>query len=378
MSTVIEPFYSPALRMKAGELLGIRNVAPTIADHTLPRMIVPPQMERDDALQPKLFESQAFPDISTALSQHWLKRDVLVEASHLLKEFGRDRIGLWLPKMFDAARRAQVYAIPAVLLDDLLATEAAAYGAAIDQSSRLKFGLVIRSGDLTDDELIKRGLEALDRLSLTPGDCVVIADFNRDDLSQADIVAPIIDGVLETLQAAARWKHIIFQGTNYPETNPAAPASAHLVARNEWLAWRKAVRFAPETAEHMIFGDYAADCAKIVFACGGAVPIRHYRYATPDAWLIQRGREGGTAASAMRAVAKAVVASAHFAGREFSSADDFIYRVANGLGPGSAKDWRGINTTHHITRVVTDIGKVRGITFPAFSAPYAPKQEELF
>jgi hypothetical protein len=51
MTTVIQPSYVPALRMKAGELTGLRDLAPDVADRVLPRLIVPPRQERDETLQ---------------------------------------------------------------------------------------------------------------------------------------------------------------------------------------------------------------------------------------------------------------------------------------------------------------------------------------
>jgi hypothetical protein len=32
-------------------------------------------------------------------------------------------------------------------------------------------------------------------------------------------------------------------------------------------------------------------------------------------------------------------------------------------GPGTATTWREINTTHHITQVVRDIGRVKDLSF---------------
>jgi hypothetical protein len=49
MAAAILPSYVPALRMKAGELAGLRNLAPDVASRVLPRMIVPPREERDEA-----------------------------------------------------------------------------------------------------------------------------------------------------------------------------------------------------------------------------------------------------------------------------------------------------------------------------------------
>ncbi|AZG77360.1 beta family protein [Methylocystis rosea] len=62
------------------------------------------------------------------------------------------------------------------------------------------------------------------------------------------------------------------------------------------------------------------------------------------------------------------------AGDGFSNADAFIARVANdpAVGPGNSTTWRQLNTTHHITQLVSDIAKVRGI-----SIKKAPASEEV-
>jgi hypothetical protein len=209
---------------------------------------------------------------------------------------------------------------------------------------------------------------------------VVIVDFHDADLSLPDVVEPIIGGALEYLRSAAPWQHVIFQGTNFPEKNPAEPNSSYLVARNEWIAWRRAVAFDPETADYLLFGDYAADCAKLVFGGGGGGPaIRHYRYTIEDAWYVQRGPDSGRHDEVMREVCRGILESGHFAGREFSSADDYIFLTAAGrAGPGNSTTWRAVNTTHHITRVVRDIGAVRGRTFARGRVEPILVQPELF
>ncbi|MBN7806459.1 hypothetical protein JZX86_14655 [Agrobacterium rosae] len=354
--------YVSALRMKTGELMGVRDLAPDVASCVLPRFIVPPINERENELQPRLLAGERFPDISAALTTYWRDRDALIEATYLIDEFGRERMGCWLPRMFESARKAHARPIPLVTIDDLMRNDLAAYRACIDTQALLKFGIVFSSGDLTDSDLVKKSLKIIEKLGLNPSDCMVIADFHDADFANADLVAPIIAGVLDMLQATALWQQIVFQGTNFPEKNPAASGGKALVARNEWVAWRKAVRFDPTTADHMIFGDYAADCAKIAFKNGGSAPaIRHYRYTTTDGWLVQRGADTGTHTAIMRKVCQEILASGQFDGRTFSSADDYIFCTAhNAAGPGSAKEWRAVNTTHHITRVVADIGGVRG------------------
>jgi hypothetical protein len=356
------PSYVCALRMKAGELMGVRDLAPDVANKIIPRFIVPPQSERTDELQPRLIAGDRFPDISTSLAGHWRNRRALIEATYLIDEFGRDRMGLWLPKMFESARKASAEPIPLVAIDDLLRDDSLVYRTCIDPSASIKFGIVFSSGSLGDSDIADRALNVLGKIGIAPRDCVVIADFHDADFTNPDLVAPVIAGVLELLQTAAPWRHVIFQGTNFPGRNPAASGCHVLVPRNEWIAWQQAVHFDRETADHMIFGDYAADCAKIAFGGSASAPaIRHYRYSTPNSWLVQRGSDNGSHAVIMQTVCEEILASGYFAGREFSLADEYIYRSAKRAGgPGTAKEWRAVNTTHHITQVVSDIGRIRG------------------
>ena len=59
------PLYAPALRMKAGELEGVRLLASDVADCVLPRFIVPPFGERDPDM-PLPLSMDRVPDISAA------------------------------------------------------------------------------------------------------------------------------------------------------------------------------------------------------------------------------------------------------------------------------------------------------------------------
>jgi Beta protein len=379
MVTATRPSYVPALRMKAGELVGLSDLAPDVAGRVLPRMIVPPLEERDESLQAQLLKTEDSPNIADALAAHWRGRQVLVEATYLIPDLGHATIGRWLPRMFERAQSAGVPAVPLVALSDLTTDCREAYRAACGTGS-IRLALAVPAGDLVGRGLLDLLLQHLEAMGLSPSECSIIADFGGLDFANPDVVAPIIGGALELLQEVGIWGQVVFQGTNYPDRNPAEPGSAYRVPRNEWLAWRKAIRFDPATAEHMLFGDYAADCATMAFGKNGVRAIRHYRYATPDVWIVERGTDGCTDATAMRDVSRRIVGSGSFAGRSFSAADEFIFLTAHGeAGPGTPTKWRAVNTTHHITRVVADIGGVRGFTLRqrAANGPL-PSQGSLF
>ena len=279
MATATQPSYVPALRMKAGELAGLRDLAPDVADRVLPRMIVPPPEERDDALHAQLFKAEECPNIAGTLAAHWRGRSLLVEATHLLPDLGRETADRWLPKMFERTRRAGVPAIPLVALADLTTGSRAAYRAACGMGP-LRLGIVVPSGDSDSRDTLDALLDHLKAMELSPADCSIIVDFggSASDFARPEIVAPIIGGAFETLQELGPWRQMVFQGTNYPDKNPAEPGGSYTVPRNEWKAWRQAVRFDPATADHMIFGDYAADCATMAFGEGVPRPIPHSGY----------------------------------------------------------------------------------------------------
>lgn len=91
------------------------------------------------------------------------------------------------------------------------------------------------------------------------------------------------------------------------------------------------------------------------------------------------GRTDAGYAETMRTVSKSILDRGVFAGRDFSSADEFIYGTAEGSGgPGNPATWREINTIHHITQVVSDIGRMRGFNIARRVVEEPPRQARLF
>ena len=235
--------------MKAGELAGVRALADDVAACTLPRFIVPPLAERDDSCVP-LFELDNVPNIGSALSRHWAGREAFIDTTYLIDECGRSSISGWLPTIIGQARRANVKAIPMALLRDIGPMEAVAFKSSVAPGRTLKFGICVSSGEMVGPEFITAMKHALDRLGLSSHQCAVIADFHNADFTVPEYVAPVISGALELLQEVGPWKRVIFQGTHFPEKNPAREeGSQGFWPRNEWKAWCQAVNFSSDTSD---------------------------------------------------------------------------------------------------------------------------------
>lgn len=370
--------YVPSLRMKKGELEGLRALREDVVDCILPLLVIPPLKERESGSQEGLFApGEAIPDVGGVLVRYWPRRSVFVDASPLFKEHTAERAVNWLPELFQRARNLDVLAVPVAVLTDLERVDISGFKASIAPSYSLKFGVRVQSGDMTDPNLNERVRSVLISLGLTASECAVFADFSDADLSDHFLVAPIIRSALEQIQTFGQWQLIAFQGTHYPEKNPAEPGQTISHPRNEWRAWREAVSFDPSTEEHMVFGDFAADSAKMDFGGKGGRPIPHCRYTTDSHWLVIRGDETGSTNEVMKEVFGRVLKSGKFSGPQFSEADAYINDVAcdNLDGAGNATTWRQVNTTHHITRVVADIAKVRGIRITEL--PSSPTGDQL-
>jgi hypothetical protein len=355
MNGIIEPSYVAGLRMKTGELVGLNMLAPDIAAMVLPRLIVPPPKDRDKQLQSELFSMPEQPRIHGLLGKYWLQRPVLIQCTHLLNEVktGADR---WLPALFADARDHGIEAIPAFTLAEIDSAPIAVRHS-ISPGDPLQLAVLIKSAEIAHPDLYSRVASALSAAGSDFSKAIVLADFSDAYLGDPEIVAPIIRAAFETLQGLGRWKLLAFQGTAFPEHNPAQHGQTEQVDRFEWLAWNAAVQYGEATPERLLFGDYAADCAKLTFSKGRARAIRHIRYATHDSWYVVRAKEKGVDADLMRDVCSRIVTSDWYDGRQYSAADDHIFRIARRMrGPGRAFDWRAFNTSHHITRVVRDLG----------------------
>lgn len=361
------PIYVPALRLKQGEYRALQRLAPDVADKILPRLVVPPPKEFDPEKQRLLTKEEIVYGTGRRISEHWSMREALLEPRFLFKDFGELESKEWLPRVFDVARDAGAMIIPVATLDDLLGLRRNAFMSILQSDCSAKIAIRLDSGEF-NAELPKRLEMVLDSLGLASEECIILTDYSDSDFSDVGAVSDVMQAALEDLQVIGRWNRIVFQGTNYPEVNPAQPNEGQIVPRNEWLAWRRAVALDINTSSQLVFGDYCADCAKFDFRKrAGGIPIRHYRYATVDSWLVVRGVATGETSIAMRDVCGRILTSGLYAGRHFSAADNYIYLAAGGhVGPGNGSTWREINTLHHITRVVRDIGTVKGLTFADF------------
>lgn len=374
-----KPVYFPVVRLKEGERNALISLATPVADRIAPLFVLPPPKERDTETGRVLSQDEFIHLSGTRIGQYWPMRACYVECRYLFKEYGYENSEMWLPRLFEAARNSNGLPVPLVSLENAVGASAAAFKKTLPADLDIKLGLRVCFGDLGDDDLKSRITAALASMGVSSRQTVVFLDFADADLSEPAVISEFLGSAFQTLQELGVWARIVFQGTNYPEKNPATPGTMIKVPRTEWQAWSQLVANDQDAFQHLAYGDYAADSAKFVFKNGGAVPIRHFRYCGDQDWYVSRGLADISQGEAMQAVAKTLLKSGAYMGRQFSKGDDRIYQIANGLcGGGNAQIWREINIGHHITKVICDLGKLYGFTIEPVKVEEDVQQKELF
>lgn len=370
--------YVPTLRFKQGEYLALRELATDVADRIVPRLVIPPLKDRDPEEGCRPTKEEILLWTGRRIGRHWPMRPAFLDPHFLLAAFGDEKIADWLPRLFGGIRGASGIPIPVADLEDMNSVRGQAFQLVLSKDLDTQLAVRIQSGEVNDD-LAGRVDTAMSQLGIVPENCALLLDFADADFSDVEAVASVASAALEDVQAIGLWRAVVFQGTNFPDKNPAAPDSSTTIPRNEWLAWRTAVQNDPDLPARLIFGDYGADSARFKFQSGGISPIPHYRYCIPDSWLVVRGGSNGCRKDTMQAVSRSILDSGKFAGRDFSWADEFIYGTANGhAGPGNASTWRQVNTVHHITHVVSEIGLFAGFGVERRAVATRPNQASLF
>jgi hypothetical protein len=353
----VEKFcYVPTVRFKRGECLGLCDLAPDVVERIRPCFVLPPPGEGGDFFGQSQTAAEVVSGTGHHIAKAWPFGTAFLEPRFLFEKLEGCE---WLPRMFDAAQARGTTLIPVAGLTDLAGPRAWAFKASLASECDVKVALRVSPSDVDDvqfNEIVSRGLSSM---QIGPDGCSIFLDVSQDNsvFDDPQAVADVVLAAVERLVEFGGWRHIVLRGSNYPQQDPAEEGATVSRARGEWLAWLRTLEAG------LVFGDFGADSPVIKFPKGGGriIPHRHLRYATPQSWLVVRGKAAGRTSVAMRDVCTRIVSSGQFAGRDFSAADQRIFGVSTGHTEiGTPWQWRELDTCHHITRVVADLGGILG------------------
>ncbi|MBZ9909846.1 beta family protein [Mesorhizobium sp. BR115XR7A] len=362
------PYY-PGLRFKQGEYTAAGKLPHDAQLFVEPRFVVPSLTEFDPALERTPTVDEIAHETGNRVGKHWPFKRAFLDTHFIARDLG----DVGLLRLFRTVWRWNADMVPVARLTDL--ANPLFRNLWCDGPTKLA---VLVGYEEADGKLIT---DALKTVGLEPSDCVIFVDFTGAPLDPK-IATGSVSGVLDRVGEVGLWQRVVFQGSNFPKKNPAAPGKTELIPRYEWEVFHASLKECSIPPDRLGYGDFGADHGKMAFPRkkGGGRAHRQLRYTTPTNTLVVRGADTGRDADVMSDVCKRIVESEHFAGQAFSAADDRIYCLAKGIipAPGSASNWREWNTLHHMMRVIRDLGELAGVEFSPGHVTAEPSQHSLF
>lgn len=360
--------YRPALRFKQGEYTAAGRIRTDVQKYVRPFFILPPLIEQDPELGRALTHDEIATVTGRRIAKHWPLYPAYLDTQYMLSE--PNTVGI--ARLFKVARAQNDKLIAVAPASDL----ANPVWSTLALATFPRLAIHLRAEELDADQLT----QGLKSLGIDAAECEIFVDFSDLELDMEDVSA-VVNGTLNDLSEIAPWGCIVFQGSNFPTTNPAEAGKTAIVPRHEWTIFKDALNDCDIPNERIGFSDFGADCGKINFPKkkGGAIPIPHIRYTTKTSTLVIRGVANGNQSERIVAVLKALAEHTDFAGRGFSYADKRMWDTANGRATaGTASNWREWNMAHHILRVVTDLLELTGVSLDEDEVLEDMEQTELF
>lgn len=161
---------------------------------------------------------------------------------------------------------------------------------------------------------------------------------------------------------------IIISSTSFPEElSNLEDNSETSFARYEIIIFSKLLQNVSLEfiKEKLVFSDYGVTKyteTDIDFSYMSSPIINKIRYTTFDSYIVYKGQNKNLKnpiAIKYPSLAKKLVDSDHYLGKDFSNGDLEIFNRANGIqGPGNGTNWVSISVNHHITVLMEQLSKL--------------------
>lgn len=362
------PYY-PGLRFKEGEYVAAGKLPGDVQRYVEPRFVLPSLTEPDPAMDRLLTLDEIAHVTGDRVGKHWPLRRAFLDTHFIARDLG----DVALLRLFRTVWGRNPKIVPVARLSDLFNP----VFLKLRCNGPTKLAVLVGYEE-ANAELIANALKFAE---LEPSECVIFVDFTGAPLDPK-IATGSVSGVLDLVGEVGLWQRVVFQASNFPIKNPAAPGKTELIPRHEWDVFHAALEECGIPPDRLGYGDFGADHGTMAFPRrkGGGRAHRQLRYTSVADTLVVRGADTGSDASAMADVCKRIVESEHFAGQAFSEADDRIYCLGKGIlsGPGNASNWREWNMLHHMMRVVRDLGALADVKFDLGRTTPEIVQESLF
>jgi Beta protein len=238
------------------------------------------------------------------------------------------------------------------------------YQSAIQQVvSEQENGMVLRltPDDFEDADEFETTLEAIPAFfDVEIGEIDLLIDIGSVGSSSAGTVAQIHRANIDLIPNLSDWRTLTVAGSAFPVSlSPLIRDDWNSSPRQDWRGWRQLVTGPHRPNRLPAFSDYTIAHPALP-PQGRATILAQLRYATPDSWIIWKGRNAITEGyDQFFAICHSLVNRPEYRGAAFSWGDAEIGQKAANVGSsGNAETWRKIGTNHHIETVLEQIANL--------------------
>jgi hypothetical protein len=226
-------------------------------------------------------------------------------------------------------------------------------------------GLAIRLtvDDLEDSDNLDEAIGAVtDFFGLKRSKIDLILDHASVAAQSGSSVAQMYRANIELIPNLNDWRTLTVASSAFPlSLTPLERGVWNVARRTDWRGWMRLVTGQRQPPRLPSFGDYAIAHPELPPE-GRATILAQLRYATPDSWLIWKGRnvfKDPDGFGQFFAICADMIQREEYRGAEFSAGDAEIYAKATTRdSPGSAETWRKIGTNHHLETVLDQIANL--------------------
>lgn len=358
------PTYMPILRAKKGEFDTFKHLSEKVKDGTFPVFELPLLSEKQK--KTKKYSSLSTPiaafvekcaiELGEIMAQRAFAIDIHRWPSNATVESGEHILSYFIGCLRDNGCNIS----PVIGYDRWEDKE---YTAVLRQLSKNINSFIVRLDSFAFDDMIEEDPffmvldDIISSMNIDSSQCSVLLDF--DDTAKISII-----DMQENAQRAVdllddyNFNFISITGCSVAsDINNMVPKvnTNGIVIRKELQVWKAIKKFNKNI--NFIFGDYGVANPQVGDDVIAPDANGKIRYTIEDSYFVVRGysRRQGEKGSQMHELCRRLISSGYYIGPSFSWGDSKIEECAQGEFTGNPMNWISIDTSHHMTYVVSEI-----------------------
>lgn len=358
MEIMIDNFYLPILKSKLGEFNALSKLDVKTRRHLMPLFEIVP-LEYDQGLRTKprtLAEHLTL--FCNRYEKKWGSSNSFID-THLIEKIDLPNHSTPLDYIFGLLHEKNLSPIPVIGI-----ASPSFQKRSIDLIKLMygldEIGIRISPSDITSPNFENDLAVIMDELGFSPEASHLIFDLKDSDFSMIEDLSDSIIDILEMFPHLATWKSFTICGTSFPPSQAIKPGVA-AIPRNEWGFYRMLLEKLKDKSmmRHINYGDYSiVTPGYLEFDPTKMSSSANIRYTHDLVWYVMKGKALKKKGDNQQyfGLAKGIIDSKYFLGKDFSEGDAHILKCANKkTTAGSPAVWNWVGNNHHFTKVVKDL-----------------------